>query len=359
MSTFGSGALRGLAFALLLLLQLCFASHASAQAGTVLATHGQNQIKRATQTITPLKPGNAVQANDTIVTEPNGRLQVRFVDGAIVSMQPGTQFSVDQYQFKEEESSSFFSLLRGAVRMASGLIGKKDPQEWRLTTPSATVGIRGTHFVVEHTVCDPDCSPGSEPGTRVAVTQGEVVVSNATGSIVLGPNQSAFVSDENTPPLADRWTPELLPRAVPAQPTKTGPGASTKPGTNDSKESDGDTNGANRAADSGSTDTSESTPSNESSPNPTRPIGNGAGNGLRWQPDRINPFDPVREIALADPSFTADEQPASDPRPDNSGNRGEEHAMATPIVLTVIPVAATPAILTRTKIRAVTIRQRV
>lgn len=326
---------------------MCVSTYVRAQAGTVLATNGQNQIQRSTETIQPLKPGTAVRSRDTLITEPDGRLQVRFVDGAIVSMQPATQFRVDQYQFKKKESSSFFSLFRGAVRMASGLIGKKDPQQWRLTTPSATIGIRGTHFVVQHTVCDPDCSPGDKPGTQVSVTQGEVMVSNAGGSILLGANQSAWVSDQYSPPLADRWTPEMAPRNVPRAKVPNGPGRSTQgSGSADSPDKPAEPSGSprtNEPTQTGNTtdpsdDKSERSDGDDaqSGNNPTRDgsgkkpdrndesandpaakpeagdeVDRGANSGLRWQPTPSTPFEPVRDIALADPDLTLGSRPGA------------------------------------------------
>ncbi len=307
MSQFGTGALRGVALALCSLALMCISNAAYAQAGTILATNGLNQIQRTNQTISPLKPGAAVQARDTLVTEPNGRLQVRFVDGAIVSMQPGTQFRIDQHQFKKEESSSFFTLLRGAVRMASGLIGKKEPEQFRLSTPSATIGIRGTHFVVEHTVCDPDCAPGNKAGTRVAVTQGNVMVSNASGSVLLGANQSAFVSDENSPPLSDSWTPELAPRTVPPAPANTGPRRSSKEA------------GAAEPESEDSRDGTADAPTGSEQP---KPVDRGTDSGIRWQPDQIGPFDPVREIALVDTNLPSANSPSRGEFSDGTGQPG-------------------------------------
>lgn len=186
---------------------ICFA-----QAGSVIASNGENHLDRNSRVVKPLRAGTAIQPGDAIVTAPTGRLQIRFVDGALVSMQPNTRFRVDQHRYGGNEEKGFFSLVRGAIRMASGLIGKKQEQDFRLTTPSATIGIRGTHFVVEHTVCDPGCSPGKTAGTRVSVTQGRVVVFNAGGSIEIGQHQSAEIVDENTAPERVAWTPAMSPR---------------------------------------------------------------------------------------------------------------------------------------------------
>ncbi|MGB7184862.1 MAG: FecR domain-containing protein, partial [Burkholderiaceae bacterium] len=200
----------GVLFSLL----LAFPTLCLAQAGAIVATAGDNSVVRAQAVITPLKPGIAVQQGDSIVTAPAGRLQVRFADGAFLSMQPNTRFQIDEHRFSNNEERSFLSLLRGAIRMASGLIGKRTNEDFKLNTPSATIGIRGTHFVVEHTVCDPLCSPGTSPGTRIAVTEGRVIVSNDSGTIELGQNESALIENHSSLPQFIQWKPQLTPRSI-------------------------------------------------------------------------------------------------------------------------------------------------
>ena len=41
------------------------------------------------------------------------------------------------------------SLLRGSLRMATGLIAKVKPEQVKVTTPTTVIGVRGTDFIVE------------------------------------------------------------------------------------------------------------------------------------------------------------------------------------------------------------------
>ena len=116
--------------------------------------------------------GSLVRTGDTIVTGLDGRAQIRFSDGSLVSLQPRSEFRIDDYQFDMAQQRGFFSLLRGALRTISGAVGKRDPADYRMTTPTATIGIRGTEFLVEETVCTPACHPGRTAGLRVAVSAG-------------------------------------------------------------------------------------------------------------------------------------------------------------------------------------------
>ena len=92
--------------------------------------------------------GSRINSGDTIKTS-RGRAQLRFSDGGYTSLAPNTEFRIDDYQDAEEPSRarSFFSLLKGGLRTITGAIGKLRKKAYRLTTPVATIGIRGTEFV--------------------------------------------------------------------------------------------------------------------------------------------------------------------------------------------------------------------
>jgi len=98
-----------------------------------------------------LRKGGEVQAGDRVVTT-NGRAQLRFTDGAYVSLQPNTTFEVREYRYDGKTDGSergIFGLLRGAMRTVTGLIGRVNRDAYRIQTPTATVGIRGTGGIIE------------------------------------------------------------------------------------------------------------------------------------------------------------------------------------------------------------------
>ena len=161
--------------------------------------------------------GQDIRVGDLVSTGSQGRAQLRFSDGAVVSMQPGTQFRIDEYQFDASRQRGFYSLLRGAIRTSSGAIGKRHRDDYRLRTPTATVGIRGTLYSAEQTVCDPMCSPGAREGLRVAVVEGRIAVRSEVAEIEVGAGQSAVVdSPASTPRLTDAG-PVLAPPALASQ----------------------------------------------------------------------------------------------------------------------------------------------
>jgi hypothetical protein len=88
-------------------------------------------------------------------------------------------------------SRAFFKLLKGGFRAVSGLIGKVDRNEYRISTPVATIGIRGTDYLL--VLCDEKCrtdpilndsvpeSSQLEGGLVVGVVSGGVAVLNNQG----------------------------------------------------------------------------------------------------------------------------------------------------------------------------------
>lgn len=139
----------------------------------------------------PLARGAEVSPGETVDTG-TGRVQLRFSDGAIVSLQPQTHFRIDSYEFKGQPDGSekgFFSLLKGAMRTITGAIGKTDHKAYRLDTAVATIGIRGTEYAVAY-------------GNSITATTyfGLIEVCNSAGCLLLEAGQSAYVPDTNTLP---------------------------------------------------------------------------------------------------------------------------------------------------------------
>ena len=138
-----------------------------------------------------LSKGGEVASGETIDTG-NGRAQVRFTDGSKVSLQPQTQFRIDNYQFNGQQDGTekgFFNLLKGGLRTISGLVGKNNKQNYQVATSVATIGIRGTEYSIT-----------TGDGVTVSTGAGMVEVCNSGGCLILESGQSAVVPDANTKP---------------------------------------------------------------------------------------------------------------------------------------------------------------
>jgi len=153
----------------------------------------------------PLAKGAELASGETIDTG-SGRAQVRFTDGAQVSLAPQTQFRIDDYSFAGKADGSekgFFSLLRGAMRTITGLVGRTNRDNYKVNTTVATIGIRGTEYSVTY-------------GNSINVTTGEgiVEVCNAAGCLIVNSGETAYVPDSNTRPVMTDKKAEIPPPPV-------------------------------------------------------------------------------------------------------------------------------------------------
>ena len=140
-----------------------------------------------------LVKGSRINNGDTIKTA-RGRAQLRFSDGGYSSLAPNTEFRIDDYSDSKEEgaSRSFFSLLKGGLRTITGAIGKLRKKAYRLTTPVATIGIRGTEYVAIY----------DGEGLTVTVGEGEIQVCSKGGCRNFNTGQSGFVPVSGAAPQA-------------------------------------------------------------------------------------------------------------------------------------------------------------
>lgn len=125
---------------------------ASESVGNVILSFGKNIAIATDGTERVLKRKAEVFAEDTLLTSAKGRLQVRFTDGSRLSLKPGSEFKIEEYQFEQanpEEGKAFYKLIKGGMRTISGKIGKTDSEDYKLDAVVATIGIRGTDFTVD------------------------------------------------------------------------------------------------------------------------------------------------------------------------------------------------------------------
>ena len=174
-------------------------------AGSVEFVSGEASIRAASGQTRPAIRGAVLNAGDSVETTQGGRVQLRMVDGAFISLQPQTLLRLDAYAMagtSATEDRGFLGLLRGGLRTVTGSIGRVNRNGYRLTTPTATVGIRGTEFAVT-----------ADAGTRVNVTDGIVALCNSGGCLDVGSGQSGFAPDATTQPVL-AFAPARLPPAA-------------------------------------------------------------------------------------------------------------------------------------------------
>jgi len=187
---------------------------ALAQAGRFILAVGDVVVARGAAEIRA-GVGTPVETGDTIRVGVNSNAQVRLSDESILGLRSGTVLRLDEYAWSgtaDGRERSIFSLLKGGFRTVTGAIGRLQSRDrYAVRTPTATVGIRGTHYTLVH--CDDDCAasptasggqttPGAAVpnGTYGGVSDGRIGVENATGERLFGANEYFHVASQNTPP---------------------------------------------------------------------------------------------------------------------------------------------------------------
>lgn len=130
-----------------------------------------------------LTRSHQIHVGDRIETGANGHVHLRFVDNAAASVRPNSSLEVQAYRFDPQDPKANEVRLRveqGVARSISGAATEVDKTRFRLNTPLAAIGVRGTDFIVK-----------AEPsGVRASVADGAIVIGALGGSCVaagLGP----------------------------------------------------------------------------------------------------------------------------------------------------------------------------
>jgi hypothetical protein len=94
--------------------------------------------------------GMTLFTSDRIVSGPNSTAGVVFKDGTLVTVGASTELEIRDYAFETKDAKYQFAmyLAKGSAIYSSGKIGKLAPEAVKIDTPTSTVGVRGTRFIV-------------------------------------------------------------------------------------------------------------------------------------------------------------------------------------------------------------------
>jgi hypothetical protein len=150
---------------------------ADTPAGTVAYTTGVVSVQPATGNKHFVVAGSTVATGDTIQTAKGAEAVLLMADHQRIYLKGDTLFRIDNYHFSADDPKqnvSFISLLRGGLRVISGLIGKQgNPDAYRLTTQTSTIGIRGTEWSVFDCELAIECTDG-QTGENIRVYHGTI-----------------------------------------------------------------------------------------------------------------------------------------------------------------------------------------
>jgi len=130
---------------------------------------GRAYVHRADGSSERLRRGDEIRVLDRITTESNGHAHIHFLDDALVSVRPNSVLEIVRYDYDAErpqDSAVKFSLREGVTRAISGDAASSARERFRLNTPIAAIGVRGTDFVVS----------ADDATTRAKVYEGAIIL---------------------------------------------------------------------------------------------------------------------------------------------------------------------------------------
>jgi len=164
-----------------------------------------------------LGPGDAVRRGDMLHTGPDSSAEIHFADGEKVFLRPGSKVDVRDWRLPETgPGTRIVELVEGGLRAITGAISHRDGDDYRMITPNATMGVRGTDYSIR--MCESgECRLGGAgaaavpAGLYVGVAKGRVSVLNSGGYVEYSVGDYGYVAAPNiTPAPADADVAQLL-----------------------------------------------------------------------------------------------------------------------------------------------------
>ncbi|GLR96780.1 hypothetical protein ACVIU7_004101 [Bradyrhizobium liaoningense] len=97
----------------------------------------------------PLRVRDDIYLNDVVQTSSNSSLGITFNDATTFNLSAGAKITIDNYVYEDggRQNSAIFDVGKGTVAFVAAAVAKTG--DMKITTPTATLGIRGTTGVVE------------------------------------------------------------------------------------------------------------------------------------------------------------------------------------------------------------------
>jgi hypothetical protein len=132
-----------------LILIALIARPANSKVGEIGQIKGSGVLEREGDIVIDGNAGVGVLSMDEAVTA-NGTMRIDFVDETRVELTEQSRLVIDEFVYDPANDIGSLSIKAslGTVRYASGQIAKKYKQNVKISTPSATIAVRGTDFVM-------------------------------------------------------------------------------------------------------------------------------------------------------------------------------------------------------------------
>ena len=165
-------------YLLIVLFFIAFPAFADQElAGEITAAVGESVVTGASER--KATEGMKLYVGDVLKTSAGAHLHMRMVDDAEVSLRPESSLKIVSYDYKAGEPEAVrirMDILYGTVRSVTGKGGHIAKDRFRMNTPIAAIGVRGTDFIAQ-------------------ATRNSTLVHVASGAIVLAPLGQGCMAD--------------------------------------------------------------------------------------------------------------------------------------------------------------------
>lgn len=158
-------------------------------AGFVIAARGSLTATNDAGETRTLNRRSKFYANEILKTGTSSRAQLRFKDRALMTLRPETQLDIGEYHFggkKDKTNRAFLKLVSGGFRTISGAIGRANKSAYRINTPVASIGIRGTDYEIVISL---------NGKVFAAVHDGGITLTNDLGDLDLGADSNYLYAE--------------------------------------------------------------------------------------------------------------------------------------------------------------------
>ena len=116
--------------------------------GMVVASRGE-VIALSNGGSRELKQGDFIYVSDEIMTSNRSFAVLQFEDGAKVTVRPDSTLIIETYLYNGDDGDeATLSLVEGGLRVITGAMAKSNPENYKVRTPVALMGVRGTEFSI-------------------------------------------------------------------------------------------------------------------------------------------------------------------------------------------------------------------
>ena len=96
-----------------------------------------------------LKQGEFIHVSEEIITSNRSFAVLQFEDGAKVTVRPDSTMIIESYLYNgDSDDEATLSLVEGGLRVITGAMAKSNPENYKVRTPVALMGVRGTEFSI-------------------------------------------------------------------------------------------------------------------------------------------------------------------------------------------------------------------